>query len=132
MKRLFRKAAPAHRRSLCSLARPALRISVSCAPSDEAAAAKLEPGLSWGRGDWRVGRGSPERGCPCCARRICVYSHCRMAIAAEDLCLERVLRLEEGFALEEVFMETELPTLGIAGKEDLPPEGETWPGRAPR
>lgn len=24
-----------------------------------------------------------------------------MAIAAEDLCLERVLRLEEGFALEE-------------------------------
>ncbi|KAG8142921.1 hypothetical protein E2320_000233 [Naja naja] len=32
---------------------------------------------------------------------ICVYSHCRMAIAAEDLCLERVLRLEEGFALEE-------------------------------
>uniref|UniRef100_A0A8C5S409 INPP5B PH domain-containing protein n=1 Tax=Laticauda laticaudata TaxID=8630 RepID=A0A8C5S409_LATLA len=101
---------------------------------------------------------------------ICLYSHRRMAVAAEDLRLERALRLEEGFALEEVLMETELPTLGsdvtirivspeanllvrlpfgsqtqvflrevrkhcvagIAGKEDLPPEGETWPGRAPR
>ncbi|XP_060547383.1 type II inositol 1,4,5-trisphosphate 5-phosphatase isoform X3 [Pantherophis guttatus] len=125
---------------------------------------------------------------------VCLYTHRRMAIAAEDLCLERVLRLEEGFALEEVAMETELPTLGsdvtirivspeanllvrlpfgsqtqmflrevrkrcvaggtvlkpawpagrsdhassqgcsvfpgIAGKEDLPPEGETWPGRS--
>ncbi|XP_058051479.1 type II inositol 1,4,5-trisphosphate 5-phosphatase isoform X3 [Ahaetulla prasina] len=126
--------------------------------------------------------------------QICLYTHRRMAIAAEDLCLERVLRLEEGFALEEVVTETELPTLGsdvtvrivspeanllvrlpfgsqtqtflrevrkrcvaggtvlkplwpvgrsdhapsqrclvfpgIAGKEDLPPEGETWPGRS--
>ncbi|XP_025027260.1 type II inositol 1,4,5-trisphosphate 5-phosphatase isoform X2 [Python bivittatus] len=89
-----------------------------------------------------------------------------MAIAAEDVCLERVLPMDEGFALEEVVPETGLPTLGsdvtfqivspdanllvqlpfgsqtqtflrevrkccgagVVGKEDCPPEGETWPG----
>ncbi|KAM6428506.1 type II inositol 1,4,5-trisphosphate 5-phosphatase isoform 3-T3 [Liasis olivaceus] len=43
---------------------------------------------------------------------LCLYTHRRMAIAAEDVCLERVLPMEEGFALEEVVPETGLPTLG--------------------
>lgn len=36
-----------------------------------------------------------------CARRIFIYTHRRMAITAEDVCLETVLPIAEGFAVEE-------------------------------
>ncbi|XP_062996870.1 type II inositol 1,4,5-trisphosphate 5-phosphatase [Elgaria multicarinata webbii] len=43
---------------------------------------------------------------------ICLYTHRRMAITAEDVCLERVLLLDEGFAVEEVVLESDRPILG--------------------
>lgn len=39
--------------------------------------------------------------CLLCACRIYVYTHRRMAITAEDVWLERVIPITEGFAVEE-------------------------------
>ncbi|XP_053124607.1 type II inositol 1,4,5-trisphosphate 5-phosphatase isoform X3 [Hemicordylus capensis] len=49
---------------------------------------------------------------------ICLYTHRRMAITAEDVCLERVLLIQEGFAVEEAPLESGLHILGVAGAED--------------
>ncbi|XP_033013370.1 type II inositol 1,4,5-trisphosphate 5-phosphatase isoform X1 [Lacerta agilis] len=43
---------------------------------------------------------------------ICLYSHRRMAITAEDVRLERVLLLQEGFAVVEVARENDLHIVG--------------------
>lgn len=39
--------------------------------------------------------------CLLCACRIHIYTHRRMAIEAEDVCLEKVIPITEGFAVEE-------------------------------
>lgn len=60
-------------------------------------------GMGWGLpvtcGDARTEEALP----PCLLRacRIYVYTHRRMAITAEDVCLERVIPITEGFAVEE-------------------------------
>ncbi|CAI5781866.1 type II inositol 1,4,5-trisphosphate 5-phosphatase isoform X3 [Podarcis lilfordi] len=43
---------------------------------------------------------------------ICLYSHRRMAITAEDVRLEKVLLLQDGFAVEEVAGENDLHIVG--------------------
>ncbi|KAM8997295.1 type II inositol 1,4,5-trisphosphate 5-phosphatase isoform 2-T2 [Ara ararauna] len=43
---------------------------------------------------------------------IHVYTHRRMAIEAEDVCLEKVIPITEGFAVEEVVIDTDLHVLG--------------------
>ncbi|XP_061452357.1 type II inositol 1,4,5-trisphosphate 5-phosphatase isoform X2 [Rhineura floridana] len=43
---------------------------------------------------------------------ICVYTHRRMAITADDVCLERVLLMQDGFAVEEVPQESDLHVPG--------------------
>uniref|UniRef100_A0A7M4E3Q0 phosphoinositide 5-phosphatase n=3 Tax=Crocodylus porosus TaxID=8502 RepID=A0A7M4E3Q0_CROPO len=50
----------------------------------------------WGKGCYAGRRYLVLRAC-----RIFIYTHRRMAIAAEDVCLERVLPIAEGFAVEE-------------------------------
>ncbi|XP_057259523.1 type II inositol 1,4,5-trisphosphate 5-phosphatase isoform X2 [Pezoporus wallicus] len=43
---------------------------------------------------------------------IHIYTHRRMAIEAEDVCLEKVIPITEGFAVEEVVIDTDLHVLG--------------------
>uniref|UniRef100_A0ACB8FQZ7 Uncharacterized protein n=2 Tax=Sphaerodactylus townsendi TaxID=933632 RepID=A0ACB8FQZ7_9SAUR len=43
---------------------------------------------------------------------ICLYKHRRMAITAEDICLDRVLLIQKGFAVEEVTPENDLQIPG--------------------
>ncbi|XP_044277277.1 type II inositol 1,4,5-trisphosphate 5-phosphatase isoform X2 [Varanus komodoensis] len=43
---------------------------------------------------------------------ICLYTHRRMAISAEDVCLDRVLLVHEGVTVEEVVLESDMPVLG--------------------
>ncbi|XP_068015479.1 type II inositol 1,4,5-trisphosphate 5-phosphatase isoform X1 [Melanerpes formicivorus] len=43
---------------------------------------------------------------------IHVYTHRRMAITAEDVCLEKVIPITEGFAVQEVVLGSDLPVLG--------------------
>ncbi|XP_067389802.1 type II inositol 1,4,5-trisphosphate 5-phosphatase isoform X2 [Emydura macquarii macquarii] len=43
---------------------------------------------------------------------IFLYSHRRMAITAEDVCLERIVRITEGFAVEEVTSDSDLHVIG--------------------
>uniref|UniRef100_A0A8D0GF06 phosphoinositide 5-phosphatase n=1 Tax=Sphenodon punctatus TaxID=8508 RepID=A0A8D0GF06_SPHPU len=43
---------------------------------------------------------------------ICLYTHRRMAISAEDVCLERVVPITERFAMEEVTPDSDLNVLG--------------------
>ncbi|XP_064897495.1 type II inositol 1,4,5-trisphosphate 5-phosphatase isoform X2 [Columba livia] len=48
----------------------------------------------------------------CGEHAIYVYTHRRMAITAEDVCLERVIPITEDFALEEVVLDDDLPVIG--------------------
>uniref|UniRef100_A0A8C0H4A0 INPP5B PH domain-containing protein n=1 Tax=Chelonoidis abingdonii TaxID=106734 RepID=A0A8C0H4A0_CHEAB len=48
----------------------------------------------------------------CFACRLFVYTHRRMAITAEDVCLERVVPITEGFAAEEVTPDSDLHIIG--------------------
>ncbi|XP_054855269.1 type II inositol 1,4,5-trisphosphate 5-phosphatase [Eublepharis macularius] len=43
---------------------------------------------------------------------ICLYTHRRMAITAEDVCLDRILLIQDGFTVEEVTPENDLQILG--------------------
>ncbi|XP_066494264.1 type II inositol 1,4,5-trisphosphate 5-phosphatase-like isoform X2 [Tiliqua scincoides] len=43
---------------------------------------------------------------------ICLYTHRRMAITAEDVCLERILLIQDEFAIEEVPQECDLHVIG--------------------
>ncbi|XP_065713457.1 type II inositol 1,4,5-trisphosphate 5-phosphatase [Patagioenas fasciata] len=48
----------------------------------------------------------------CGEHAIYVYTHRRMAIAAEDVCLERVIPITEDFVVEEVVLDDDLPVIG--------------------
>uniref|UniRef100_A0A803V0R5 phosphoinositide 5-phosphatase n=1 Tax=Ficedula albicollis TaxID=59894 RepID=A0A803V0R5_FICAL len=50
--------------------------------------------------------------CLLCACRIYVYTHRRMAITAEDVWLERVIPITDGFAVEEVVLDSDLHVIG--------------------
>ncbi|XP_010574248.1 PREDICTED: type II inositol 1,4,5-trisphosphate 5-phosphatase isoform X3 [Haliaeetus leucocephalus] len=74
----------------------------------------LLDGMGWGLsvtcGDARTEEALP----PCLLRacRIYVYTHRRMAITAEDVWLEKVIPITEGFAVEEVVLDSDLHVIG--------------------
>ncbi|XP_055561394.1 type II inositol 1,4,5-trisphosphate 5-phosphatase isoform X3 [Falco cherrug] len=62
---------------------------------------------------------------------IHVYTHRRMAIAAEDVWLEKVIPIREGFAVEEVVLDDELPVIGSDVTIQISSEDEQLTVRLP-